>query len=144
MAVILWLIIAFVAGAVEALTVSLVSIWLAIGAVCAAIAAAFGAGATAQSIIFLVVSLVLLILTAPISKKFREGKKIPTNADRLIGCDAIVTEDIDPVQGKGAVKVRGQEWSAQLSDGTTAKAGSEVTVERISGVHLVVTPKNPS
>ncbi len=77
MDVVLWLIVAFAAGAVEAATVSLVSIWLALGAVCAAVAAAFGASAMVQSVVFLAVSLVLLILTAPLSKKFREGKRFP-------------------------------------------------------------------
>ena len=138
MDVVLWLIVAFAAGAVEAATVSLVSIWLALGAVCAAVSAAFGASAVVQSIVFLVASLVLLILTAPLSKKFREGKKVPTNADRLIGCDAIITEDIDPINGKGAVKVLGQEWSAQMQDGTTAEKGATVVVEDICGAHLVV------
>lgn len=144
MSVILWLIIAFAAGVVEAATVSLVSVWLAVGAVCAAVAAALGATIMVQSIVFLIISLVLLVLTAPLSKKFREGKKTPTNADRLIGCTAVIVEDIDHIQGKGAVKVMGQEWSARLEDGSTAQIGEEVIVERISGAHLVVSLKNPS
>lgn len=142
MEVVLWLVIAFAAGVIEAATVSLVSVWLAIGAVCAAVAAAFGAAAYVQCIVFLVVSLALLIFTAKLCRKLRESKKVPTNADRLIGCTAVVTEDIDPVQGKGAVKVMGREWSAQLCDGATAKIGDEAIVESISGAHLVVRLKN--
>jgi membrane protein implicated in regulation of membrane protease activity len=37
---------------------------------------------------------------------------IPTNADRIIGQEALVVIDIDPVAGSGQIKVNGQTWSA--------------------------------
>ena len=74
MSVILWLVVAFAAGIVEAVTVTLVSVWLAIGAVCAATAAWFGASSGVQCIVFAAVSLVLLVLTAPLCCKYRIQK----------------------------------------------------------------------
>ncbi|MBQ3573504.1 MAG: NfeD family protein [Clostridia bacterium] len=142
MAVVIWLIIALIAGIAEAATVSLISVWFALGAVAAAIAAAFGLGAIAQVIIFLAASLILMALTAPLCRKFRMGEKTPTNADRLIGRTGIITEDVDPLQGKGEVKVGGQVWSVQVRGGGRAKVGDNVIVEDIEGAHLVVSLKN--
>ena len=138
MSVILWLIVAFVAGVVEAVTVALVSVWLAIGAVCAAVAAWLGASSGVQCVVFAAVSLVLLVLTAPLCSKFRVQKKIPTNADMLIGSVGIVTEEIDPMHGRGEVKVGGQRWSAQTRDASRVAEGETVTVEEIVGAHVVV------
>lgn len=138
MAVVIWLTIALIAGIAEAVTISLVSVWFALGAVAAAITASFGFGTLVQVIIFLAVSLILMVFTAPFCKKFRVGEKIPTNADRLIGRVGIITEDVDPLQGKGEVKVDGQVWSVQLRDNSCAKVGDNVIVEDIVGAHLVV------
>lgn len=139
MAVVIWLIIALIAGIAEAATVSLISVWFALGAVAAAIAAAFGLATITQVIIFLAVSLILMALTAPLCKRFRMGEKIPTNADRLIGHTGIITEDVDPLQGKGEVKVGGQ-----VRGNGRAKVGDNVIVEDIEGAHLVVRLKEES
>lgn len=138
MSVILWIIVAFVAAVIEATTVTLVSVWFVVGAVCAAVCAAFGATTTMQCVVFAVVSLVLLILTAPLSARIRNHTKTPTNADRLIGKTGIVTEDIDPLNASGEVKVDGQRWSAQVRGDGYASAGTTVVVEEIVGAHLVV------
>ena len=138
MSVILWLIIALIAGIVEAVTTALVSVWLAAGAVCAAIAAGFGVSAGVQCVIFAAVSAALLILTLPLCSRFRKSVKQPTNADMLIGCVGVVTEDIDPMQGFGTVKVKGQVWSARANGNAAVPAGTEVIVREIRGVHLVV------
>lgn len=138
MSVVLWLIVALVAGIVEAATVSLVSVWLAAGAVCAAVAAGFGVSSAIQCVVFVTVSAALLILTLPVCSKFRKTSKHPTNADMLIGCAGIVTEEINPIQGFGTVKVRGQIWSARSRDDGFVAAGTEVTVYDIKGAHLVV------
>ena len=138
MAVVIWLIIALIAGVVEATTVSLVSVWFALGAVVAAIVSAFGIETVTQVIIFLAVSLILMALTAPLCKKFRLGEKTPTNADRLIGRTGVITEDVDPLHGKGEVKVGGQVWSVQLRGDDRATVGDNVIVEDIEGAHLVV------
>ena len=138
MDILLWLIIALVAGIAEALTVTLVSVWFAAGAVCAAVAAAFGASSGLQWIVFWVVSLILIILTAPLCKKLRIQKNEPTNADRVIGQTGIVTEEINPIEGTGEVKADGKRWSAKSADRKIVPEGAVVTVEEISGVKLIV------
>lgn len=144
MNVLLWLIIALAAGIIEACTTALVSVWIVIGAICAACVSALGGGETAQVLVFLITSLALLIITAPLGKKFRNSKKVPTNADMLIGCVGEITEDVDPVCGKGEVIVKGRRWSVRLVNGKTAAAGDRVIIKDIVGAHLVAEPENNS
>ena len=138
MDILLWLGLALVAGIAEAMTVTLVSVWFAAGAVCAAVAASLGTSSWIQWVVFWVVSLILLILTAPLCKKLRVQKKEPTNADRVIGQTGVVTEEINPIDGTGEVKADGKRWSAKSVDGSVIPEGAVVKVEEISGVKLVV------
>ena len=126
-------------GIAEALTVQLVSIWLAGGAFAALIAALAGAPQRWQLWIFLSVSAVLLVCTYPIVKRFRSRKKsVPTNKDELIGEKAIITEDIDNIAEKGALKLHGIEWSARSENGSAIKKGAVVRICSVSGVKLFV------
>ncbi|MBR5515331.1 MAG: NfeD family protein [Clostridia bacterium] len=125
----------------ELLTPQLVCIWFAIGSLGALIAQKLGAGEWIQVAVFAVVSLAMLIITRPLYNKFVKNKTVATNSDRLIGMEAIVTEDIDNTEGKGSVKVAGQYWSAKSSNGDPLKKGSTVTVDSIEGVKLSVTEK---
>lgn len=140
-AVIVWLLAAVIFGVAESATVVLVSIWMAVGAVAAAIAAAFGQNLMVQILIFLVVSAILLVLTAPLSRKFRSKKMESTNADRLIGQEGVVLVPIDAIENKGQVKVLGQIWSASAVDGTAIAQGAKVIVESIEGVRVIVKKK---
>lgn len=134
--VLIWLVIAVVLGIVEGATVSLVSIWMAVGAFVAGISAALGAEILTQMLIFVGISAILLLLTAPLTKKFRNRGVSKTNADRVIDNIGIVIEKIDPIERKGQIKVMGQVWSA-ISD-EVIEAGETVIVTEIKGVRAVV------
>ena len=125
-------------GIAEALTVQLVSIWLAGGAFAALIAALAGVPQRWQLWIFLLVSAVLLVSTYPVVKRFRRRKSVPTNKDALIGEKAIITEDIDNIAEKGALKLHGIEWSARSEIGSAIKKGAVVRICSVSGVKLFV------
>lgn len=135
---VLWLIAAVVLGVIEGMTVALVSVWMAVGAFVAAVAAYFGAAVSVQVLVFASVSVLLLAVTAPLGKKMRVGKKAVTNADRLIGAVGVVLERIDVIEKRGTVKVMGQVWSASATDSADIDIGEKVIVETIEGVHLVV------
>ena len=137
-AVIVWLITAVILGIIESATVALVSIWMAVGAFAAAVAAAFDGSIMVQMLVFVLVSAILLILTAPLSKKFRNKKQTSTNADRLLGQEGIVIKKIDDIENKGQIKAMGQIWSACSSDGKVIEIGERVIVEEIKGVHASV------
>lgn len=123
---------------IEAITVQLVSIWFAVGALSAVIAVFCGANTTVQIVVFLGVSAVALVATRPIVKKFINSRVQSTNADRNIGKIAVVTEDIDNVLGKGRATIGGLEWTARTVDGTSALSGDKVVVDKIEGVKLMV------
>ncbi|MBR0161497.1 MAG: NfeD family protein [Oscillospiraceae bacterium] len=135
----LWLAATVVLLVIEALVPGLVSIWFAIGALAALISALFHAPFWLQLVWFLLVSVLSLALTRPLVKKYVNSRTTPTNADRNIGKDAIVTEQIDNLRAKGAVLLDGKTWSARMADETaTAEVGDTVHVLRIEGVKLVV------
>ena len=130
---------AFIVFAIgEAVTVGLVSVWFAVGALAAMFATAFGAGLWLQIAVFLGVSAMALALFKPLSSKFLKPRVSATNADRVIGSAALVTETIDNTQAKGQVKVNGQVWSARSAQDIVIPAGTDVKVLRIEGVKVIV------
>ena len=135
---ILWIAVLIIMVIVEASTVSLVSIWFAGGALIAMIASLCGAGLLLQCCLFLIGSSLLLACLWPIRDKLLRRTIQPTNADRVIGMTALVTEDVDNITGAGAVQVDGKVWTARSMDGSPLAAGELVRVDRIEGVKLYV------
>ena len=134
----IWLAVIFLALVVEGMTAQLISIWFVPGAVAALIAAMAGLGILAQIVLFLVVSAAALAATRPLVKRFSSGRAVPTNADRVLGRTGKVTETIDNADSSGAVYVDGKTWTARSADGTVIPAGSQVEIERMEGVKLLV------
>ena len=135
---IIWLALLIVFAITEGVTVALVSIWFMGGALAALIAALCGAELWVQVVLFFAVSILLLLCLRPLSKRLIKQKKVATNADSNIGKEAVVTERIDNVQGSGAVRICGVEWSARSADGSEIEKGAVVRVLRIEGVKVCV------
>ena len=139
---VVWLIAMVVFLVVEAIVPGLISLWFAIGALAALIAAMLHAPIWLQIVWFLVVSVISLALTRPLAKKYVNAKTQPTNADRILGKECVVREPIDNVQGTGAVAVDGKIWTARMdTDGQTAGQGEIVVALRIEGDKLIVGKK---
>lgn len=138
---IVWFALLIMFGVGEALTVGLTSIWFAVGALGALICALVGAQLWVQIGAFLVLSGLSLALMRPLAKRFLTPSYSATNADRVIGTDAVVTVEIDNLQGKGQVKIAGQEWTARSQDDRVIPVGTEVKVLRIEGVKVFVAQK---
>ena len=137
---IVWVVLMVVFLVVEAATAGLTCIWFAVGSLAALIAALFDALLWLQIVWFLVISFVTLYFTRPLVKKYVNSRSQPTNADMVIGKEALVTEDIDNVEATGAVSVGGKVWTARSADGGRIKSGAVVSVLRIEGVKLIVEP----
>lgn len=133
-----WLIafIALVAG--EAVTVGLVCIWFAAGAVGGFLVAVLGGQFWFQLIVFAAVSALTLALVRPAASRFVHPRRSPTNADRVVNQTAAVTEAIDNEAGTGQINVLGQVWTARSELGVVIPAGSQVKVLRIEGVKVYV------
>ena len=138
MTVIFWAVAVVAFVILELATVGLASIWFALGALCALIAALLGAPLWLQIVWFAIVSIATLLLTRPLAKKYINSKTMATNADRVIGSRAVVKERIDELSGTGAVLADGKMWSARAADGSSIDPGTVVTVREIRGVKLIV------
>lgn len=137
----IWLIVAVILGIMEAVTVSLISVWFAIGALAAIIPAYFGVPFWGQILVFLAVSAIAFAFTKRFFKDVVKVKKQPTNSDSLIGTDGIVTAEINNLEGAGKVYISGLTWSARSKNGETIPEGAVVTVDKIEGATLVVEVK---
>ena len=127
---------------IEGIAPGLVSIWFALGALAALIAALLGAQIWLQAVWFVVISVLALVATRPLAKKYVNSRTQATNADMLIGQECIVTETIDKLHGTGAVSLAGKVWTARATDpDTLIEKDSVAIVERIEGVKLIVKTK---
>ena len=137
-----WMILFILLLVIELLTMGLTTIWFAGGALVATLAAAVHAPLWVQIVLFLAVSALLLFFTRPVAVKYFNKDRVRTNVEGLIGQQAIVISEINNLQGIGQVTVNGQEWSARSTDEeATIPVGTVVVVEHVSGVKLIVTPK---
>ena len=134
-----WVVAVIVFAVLEGLTAQLVSIWFVIGSIGALIASLLGAPWWAQGVDFLVLSLVTLVATRPLVHKMSHKVNTSTNADRVIGKTAVVTEAIDNLEEKGQVRVMGSVWTARSqNDDVRISVGQNVVVQKIEGVKLIV------
>lgn len=139
---VVWLIALIAFAVIEALTATaLVSIWFSVGALAALIVSFFCGSFWVQLFVFLIVSCLVFALVRPLARKYFAPRMMErTNADRLIGEEAIVTETIDNLASAGQVSVKGRTWSARGEDNAPIEAGRRVTVLRIEGVKAIVRP----
>ena len=133
-----WVIALVVFVVLEAVTACVVSIWFAGGAACALIFAALSAPLWLQFAVFFVVSVLLLLLLRPLARRWTGVRPEATNADRVIGQEALVTETIDRLHSRGAVRIGGVEWSAKTDNDVIIPEGSLVRILRIEGVYVYV------
>ena len=136
-----WLAVMAVAVFLEMSTMALVSVWCAVGALVSVFAAYFGAPLAAQLLLFIGVSIVTAAVVRPLAKKYADPYKVPTNADRLVGMEARVTETINNGYPTGAVYVDGKTWTARSADGAVIPKGEVVEVAAMEGIKLIVRAK---
>lgn len=132
---IFWLILVIVLSFVEIATVNLVSIWFVASGIVAMILSFFIEDTAIITTIFILLGILLLVISRPIVNKLRSKDNEKTNLDRIIGEDAIVTEEITKNE-VGEVKVDGKRWSAISKD--KCQKGDTVKILKIDGVKLIV------
>lgn len=136
---VIWLIVTVVMSVIEIITMGLVSIWFAAGAVVALMLALIGTPLWLQVTAFLVVSVAVLILVRPIAAAHFNNRLKKTNIDAIIGRKLIAKTDIDNLHGTGKVDMDGSTWLAvSKADNIVIKAGEEVKVVEVRGAKLIV------
>lgn len=134
----IWLVLLVILVAGEAITVGLTFIWFAVGALGGLLVSVLGGPIWLQVVVFLILSAVTLVLVRPAAAKLLTPGISPTNADRILGQVALVTEEIDNLAQTGQVKLSGQVWTARSEDEEVIPAQTKVRILRIEGVKVFV------
>ncbi len=135
--IVIWSLVLIATIVIEFETADMVTIWFSVGAIGALIAAALDQNVVMQIGIFIAVSLVLIVLTRPMTKRFMDKTVIKTNADRFVGMIGTITVDV-PVGGRGEVLVDNSKWIAFSSSEKIIPVGTKVVVQDIVGIKLLV------
>ena len=136
---IFWLIAMVVFAVAEAMTVSLVSIWFAVGALGAILVALTGGGLAFQVTVFLALAVALLLSLRGIVRKHFTPRVTRTNVDSVIGATGVVLTPVNNIAALGQVQINGVDWSARSTTNSHIPAGTLVRVDRIEGVKVFVT-----
>jgi len=134
----IWLGLAVVSIAVEVVSVHFGSIFIAFGALVAAVAAGIGLGVPLQAVAFVGSAFLSLAVLRPTLVSKIQSRGVPSRTDMLIGKQGIVTAAIDPALGSGRLTVNGEDWAARASQ--PIAAGTSVRVEWADGIVLHVEP----
>jgi membrane protein implicated in regulation of membrane protease activity len=134
----LWLVAGVGLSLLEIKLPGFVLLWLGVGALAAAIPAGFGLPLWVQLAVFCVSSTALLAASRTVFKGMlmRDATRIRTNADAMVGAEAVVVEPLSERDG-GTVRINGELWSARSLTGPVV-AGEPVVVERLDGLKLYV------
>lgn len=138
----LWLSLAFLLAVAEILSLDLMLIMLAVGALAGAGVAVVAPGLWwLQVLVAAGVSLGMLALLRPsLLAKVRAMPGYRSSTAKMVGSAGVAMSQID--RSGGEIKVDGQSWSARpYSSEVVIEAGTEVEVYEIDGAIAVVYPK---
>lgn len=134
----IWVGVMVIFGVLEAATVGLTSLWFVVGGLGGLVVSMLNGPIWLQLVVFFLVSIGCMIAARPLVVKYINQTTVATNADRVLGASARVTEAIDNTVPVGAVYVDGKTWSARSETGEKIAAGTMVRVTRMEGVRLFV------
>lgn len=137
----IWLIVSGIFFVLEIITTGFLVFWFGVGALFAMIVSLFSESLFIQSLVFVIVSVILIIFTRPlVNKMISIRETMPTNIYTIIRKEGYLMEDINSIESPGKIKINGELWCA-VSD-TPLKRGTKVRVLEIDGVKLKVEPVN--
>jgi membrane protein implicated in regulation of membrane protease activity len=116
---------------------------LGIGAILTGLFSMFpvvGSSIPLQILIFAIISFVAFLFMRKLGRKMLSKTGGDTNVYALKGKTGTVTKEI-PAEGKGFVKVGGEEWAAIEETQQLIELGEKVVVQGIDGNKLIVVKK---
>ena len=134
----MWLVVLIFLIVAEAVTVQMIAVWFALGALGALIAAFFGVDIIIQLVVFIVISLITLIASRPLVKKIMARRISKTNFDRIVSMTGVVIEEINNLAATGYISVDGKDWMARTEKEEIIEGGEKVKVVRIEGAKVIV------
>ena len=136
-----WFGLAALLGVAELVSLDLVLIMLAAGAVAGGITAVLGAGVLLSLLVAVVTAVGMLALVRPgLVAKLHQGPELTLGHNKLVGQRGVVTARITGL-AVGQVKLAGETWSAAPYDEhITIEPGATVEVFEIRGATAYVHP----
>ncbi len=127
----------------EVMTIQLVSIWFAAGALVTLLMTYFFELSWIEQLgVFIAASTVFLIMSLPLIRKRKKNRAVATNADLDVGKHATVIEEINCDKGTGRVTLGGVNWSAvPENENDVISEGTVVIVKKVMGAKLLVAPE---
>ncbi len=137
----LWLALIIIFIVIEAISVEVVAVFLAIGSFFALIVSFFIPELWQVQLAVMIISSALMIIFArKLALKFLKVKNVETNYERLVGREALVTEEIKTYH-PGEVKINGVLWTALIGDRKSQEKiekGAIVEIIKVEGSKLYV------
>ena len=138
----IWLIASGIFFIIEIFTVGFLIFWLGVGALFAMLISFLTNNIIIQTTVFVISSGLLIFATKPLVNKITKKEAVPTNVYSIVGKKGIVIEDINWSTGTGQIKSEGEVWSAKTNEQINIPKGTEVEIESIDGVKVIVKPLN--
>lgn len=133
----IWALIFIITLIIELGTADVTTIWFCLGSLIALICAAIPLDPLIQILVFLGSSIVLLLLTKPLTRKMMNKEIIRTNADKIVGMIGVITKTIFPDE-VGEIKVDNSTWRAVCNESVVIEVGEKVLISAVSGNKAVV------
>lgn len=136
-----WLVLAVALGVAEMVSLDLILVMVAVGAIVGALAALASFPIILQVLLAAGASTAMLALVRPeLVKKLHSGPDLVTGMNKLVGQQGVVTEELT-AHHPGRVKLAGEIWSAcPYDDSLTIAPGEKVEVFAIRGATAYVHP----
>ncbi len=136
-----WLLLAVALGVAEMVSLDLILLMMAAGALVAAVVALAGAPIILQVLLGAGASAAMLMLVRPsLVARLHQGPDLVSGHNRLVGQQGVVTEELSAMN-PGRVKLAGEIWSAcPYDESLTIAPGSKVEVFAIRGATAYVHP----
>jgi membrane protein implicated in regulation of membrane protease activity len=136
-----WLVLAVALGVAEMVSLDLILLMMAAGALVAAVVALAGAPIILQVLLGAGASAAMLLLVRPsLIARLHNGPDLVSGHNRLVGQQAVVTEELSAVN-PGRIKLAGEIWSAcPYDESLTIAPGAKVEVFAIRGATAYVHP----
>ncbi len=132
----LWTLFAIALGIGEMFTAGFFLLPFAIGGAAAAILAWLSAPLIAQWLVFFGVTTISLVYLRRFIGRQDEAEQPRVGANRWIGSEGVVLQDIDPVTGAGMVRILNEEWRATAPG--KIPTGEKIIVTEVKGARLIV------
>jgi membrane protein implicated in regulation of membrane protease activity len=135
-----WVGVAVLLAVAELLSLDLVLLMFALGALAAAVASAAGLPFWVALVVFGAVTVGLLFFARPpMVARLHAGPTLTTGHHALVGRTGVVLEPVGRFGGR--ITLASEVWSARTDDDIELEPGAEVVVTRIDGATAVITPK---